>query len=221
MKEYKSNFPDRIFTWLVITKDGKFEQEFIDGKDNRYLKELEDHSEIEKFGFEGLGHYAFVDRNGSFKTLFDDDVIHDNNFIAYKDKDGELHRFISDDIEFFQLKGFTADLFGSSKLNINKFKYGYNCTVVIEDIKCRVKVSSEYIIKGSTVTKEFELSIAPEKQDASVEITPCLVNSSKLENRVISEAEPFHLNCPVYFINFKIQTLSEVDIDACSTGERI
>lgn len=221
MKEYKSTCPERVFSWLVITKDGKFEQEFIDGEDNRYLRKLEDHSEIEKFGFEGLGHYAFVDRSGNFKTLFDDDVIHDNNFVAYKDKDGELHRFISDDIEFFQLKGFTADLFGSSKLNINKFKYGYNCTVVIEGIKCRVKVSSEYIIKGSTVTKEFELSIAPEKPNASVEITPCLVNNSRLEDRIIGEAKPLHLNCPVSTINFKIQTLSEVDIDACTTGDRI
>lgn len=38
MKEYKSTCPERVFSWLVITKDGKFEQEFIDGEDNRYLR---------------------------------------------------------------------------------------------------------------------------------------------------------------------------------------
>lgn len=221
MKEYKSTCPERVFSWLVIKTDGKFEQEFNDGEDNRYLRKLEDHSEIDKFGFEGLGHYAFVDRDGNFKTLFDDDIIHDNNFIAYKDKDGELHRLVSEDMEFFQLKGFTADLFGSSKLNINKFKYGYNCTVKIDGLKCRVKVASEYIINGSIITKEFQLSIAPEKPNASIEIIPCLISSDKLTHRVISEAEPIHLNCPVANIDFKIQHLSEVDIDACSTGERI
>lgn len=157
----------RDFIWVVNLKDSTkvYEYDLETKKESNFLKDESNMKDIQSLGFIGAGLKFDVDRNG----LFSIEHQGDNNKITYSfilcppdsnaikdDIPFANENRLYENLSFYQLKGgemsigFTRRT-SSGELQVNKYQFGFNNTLVIPKVTVSVKASTEIDLSNQRI----------------------------------------------------------------------